>query len=136
MEKIKKAVWVCYIIQVGMFLILAGSKVLLASGVIAFSFLMWFVPVLLFINLQTCCNILILRAFKKTLHEVSPEIHAELFKDYPLENISIKVLRFTFEKIDGDSIRMKRLRTYMKNMYLIAAISFFEVAIALVILSL
>jgi len=137
MRELKKAIWICYIIQAALIilfvLILVLNKILSSQGIVPIPLSPWIIPIVFPMN-YVLCIILFITAFSRTLRKTDPDLYDDLIGQSPLSFISYRGWGFAF-KGDCGNEAVNKLRTYARSYYLLIFIIFMEVVFASLILN-
>ena len=130
MEKIKRALKICYVIQAIIILMLVINRAFVFLGATALNVTVWHMPIVFLPNFIGC-GMFFLNTLRQNLKDIAPEAYEELFKDYPMFN-SLRSIDFIYLRgEDAESVR--KIKAYMKHFYVICGLILFEAILIMVI---
>ena len=133
MGALKKALRICYAVQVVLIFSFVISQVLVSQGLTSMQLNPWIIPIIYFPNHMFCATLYII-SFNKALKEIAPDLYDDLFRQNPLVFFGYKGLGFAFRG-NGENDAVNKIRAYARCYYLLVSIISLEIVLVFMMLS-
>jgi len=140
MSELKKAIWICYVIQtiliLSLILVLIFNNVFASHGVeLIPDNLPWIVPIIYISNVATCFTLITI-PFSRALKKIDPDEHAKAFSLYPFFHNGFENIAHVFNSNSENATVKKLYKIYFVNCGLLLLIILAESAVGHILLTL